>query len=67
MAYKQPSNDDIPLPPGWQMCRDVDGKIFFVDHHNQETSWIDPRDRYVRRTCHCVGIQTNLVAAGYCH
>ena len=40
-------NENIPLPPGWQMCQDFDGKVFFVDHNKQETSWIDPRDRYI--------------------
>lgn len=36
---------DEPLPSGWEMATDLDGKIFFVDHNTQQTTWIDPRDR----------------------
>ncbi|XP_013775093.1 protein kibra-like [Limulus polyphemus] len=38
-------NDDIPLPDGWDIGRDYDGKIYFIDHINHQTTWIDPRDR----------------------
>ena len=38
-------NEEIPLPAGWAMARDFDGKIYFIDHNSQQTSWIDPRDR----------------------
>ena len=38
-------NEEIPLPAGWTMARDFDGKIYFIDHNSQQTSWIDPRDR----------------------
>ena len=36
---------DIPLPDGWEVAHDFDGKVFYIDHTNKETSWIDPRDR----------------------
>ena len=36
---------DIPLPQGWEVAQDFDGKVFYIDHANKETSWIDPRDR----------------------
>ena len=42
------SKEDIPLPPGWQMFKDFDGKTFFVDHNTKQTTWIDPRDRLVK-------------------
>ncbi|XP_022242224.1 protein kibra-like [Limulus polyphemus] len=41
-------NDDIPLPDGWDIGRDVDGKIYFIDHINRKTTWIDPRDRCLK-------------------
>ena len=36
---------DIPLPPGWDFGRDYDNKLYFIDHNNQKTTWVDPRDR----------------------
>lgn len=39
------NNGKMPLPPGWEEARDVDGKKYFIDHNNKSTSWIDPRDR----------------------
>ncbi|XP_076359495.1 protein kibra-like isoform X2 [Tachypleus tridentatus] len=41
-------NNDIPLPDGWDIGRDVDGKIYFIDHINRKTTWIDPRDRCLK-------------------
>ena len=35
--------DEEPLPPGWQKARAPNGRIFFVDHNSQGTSWLDPR------------------------
>ena len=34
-----------PLPQGWEEARDFDGKVYYIDHVHQATSWIDPRDR----------------------
>ena len=34
-----------PLPEGWDVGRDVDGKPFFIDHNTKRTTWVDPRDR----------------------
>ena len=36
---------DCPLPEGWDVGIDFDGKPFFIDHKSKTTSWIDPRDR----------------------
>lgn len=41
---------ELPLPEGWEEARDFDGKVYYIDHINQATSWIDPRDRYVLST-----------------
>ena len=38
---------DCPLPEGWDIGMDYDGKPYFIDHKNKTTSWVDPRDRYV--------------------
>ena len=34
-----------PLPAGWEEAKSSDGKVYFIDHNNKRTSWIDPRDR----------------------
>ena len=38
---------ELPLPTGWEVCTDYDGKEFYVDHSRKQTTWIDPRDRFV--------------------
>ena len=35
------------LPDGWEVASDYDGRTFYVNHSNQQTTWIDPRDRYL--------------------
>ncbi|KXJ28856.1 E3 ubiquitin-protein ligase NEDD4-like [Exaiptasia diaphana] len=32
-----------PLPPGWAMQQAPNGRVFFIDHNTQTTSWHDPR------------------------
>lgn len=32
-----------PLPPGWDYSYSDKGRMFFIDHANKTTSWIDPR------------------------
>ncbi|KAK7143907.1 hypothetical protein R3I93_014920 [Phoxinus phoxinus] len=39
---------ELPLPEGWEEARDFDGKVYYIDHRNQATSWIDPRDRQTK-------------------
>lgn len=36
---------ELPLPDGWEIDFDEEGKLYYVDHVNKETSWVDPRDR----------------------
>lgn len=31
------------LPPGWTMQYAANGRLFFIDHSNKKTSWVDPR------------------------
>ena len=38
------SGCQLPLPEGWDIGRDYDGKIYFIDHRSQTTTWADPRE-----------------------
>ena len=40
---KSSKNGDLPL--GWEISTDFDGKVYFIDHINKKTTWIDPRDK----------------------
>ncbi|KAL1513119.1 hypothetical protein ABEB36_002580 [Hypothenemus hampei] len=31
------------LPQGWSVQRAPNGRLFFIDHHERTTSWVDPR------------------------
>ncbi|XP_043188299.1 protein kibra-like [Amphibalanus amphitrite] len=55
-------NGEMPLPDGWDMARDVDGKIYFIDHTTKKTTWVDPRDRYTKPQSFsdCVGNELPL-------
>ncbi|XP_053686363.1 protein kibra [Sabethes cyaneus] len=43
---KSSSNADLPL--GWEINTDYDGKVYFIDHINKKTTWIDPRDKLTK-------------------
>lgn len=34
---------DGDLPAGWSMQVAPNGRIFFIDHNDRKTSWVDPR------------------------
>jgi hypothetical protein len=35
------STDELgPLPPGWQMSRSDNDRLFFIDHINKRTTWV---------------------------
>lgn len=53
---------ELPLPEGWEEARDVDGKLYYIDHTNKTTSWIDPRDRYTKPLtfADCIGDELPL-------
>lgn len=55
-------NGEIPLPDGWDFARDYDGKVYFIDHNNKQTTWIDPRDRFTKPVdfADCVGDELPL-------
>ncbi|NXR49459.1 WWC2 protein, partial [Hippolais icterina] len=55
---RKAGNGQLPLPDGWEEARDYDGKVFFIDHNTKQTSWIDPRDRWLTKPlsfADCVG------------
>ncbi|XP_030564151.1 protein kibra [Drosophila novamexicana] len=41
-------HSEFPLPEGWDIARDFDGKTYYIDHINKKTTWLDPRDRYTK-------------------
>ncbi|NXB40714.1 WWC2 protein, partial [Eulacestoma nigropectus] len=55
---RKAGNGQLPLPDGWEEARDYDGKVFYIDHNTKQTSWIDPRDRWLTKPlsfADCVG------------
>jgi hypothetical protein len=40
-----PANGLVPLPPSWEMCLTEEGKVYFLNHTTQMTSWDDPRQQ----------------------
>ncbi|XP_071546530.1 E3 ubiquitin-protein ligase Nedd-4 isoform X2 [Panulirus ornatus] len=38
-----PSSTDETLPRGWTSQVAPNGRVFFIDHINKQTTWIDPR------------------------
>ena len=45
------------LPPGWSCQKAPNGRIFFIDHNNKTTTWIDPRSGKPSATTPSVGTQ----------
>jgi ankyrin repeat protein len=41
VATGQPA--EAPLPPGWEKGVDAQGRTFFINHNDQNTTWEDPR------------------------
>ena len=39
----RPKPTETALPPGWDFSYSDKGRMFFIDHVNKITSWIDPR------------------------
>lgn len=32
-----------PLPDGWEQAFTSEGEIYYINHKNKTTSWLDPR------------------------
>ncbi|CAF0866510.1 unnamed protein product [Didymodactylos carnosus] len=44
MTTRGAAVDDLgPMPPGWQISKSGTDRVFFIDHINKCTTWIDPR------------------------
>ena len=39
---------DGSLPPNWEELVDVTGQRYYVDHTQKTTSWVDPRDLFIK-------------------
>ena len=39
----RPKPNEPPLPPGWDFSYSDKGRMFFIDHINKTTTWVDPR------------------------
>ncbi|KAM6907625.1 transcriptional coactivator YAP1-like [Xenentodon cancila] len=37
------SQDTGPLPEGWEQAVTADGEVYYIDHINKTTTWVDPR------------------------
>lgn len=46
-----------PLPPGWEMRTNPEGRSYFVDHNTRTTTWVDPRRQQYINT---IGPGSNL-------
>ena len=47
VAWRGDDDDDSdglgPLPPNWEKGVTADGKVYYIDHAAEKTSWEDPR------------------------
>ena len=57
LLTQQPSD---PLPPGWEMSTDSQGRTFFIDHTTQTTTWTDPRLPKVAPASRPISIQVRF-------
>ncbi|XP_041675110.1 protein kibra [Drosophila eugracilis] len=46
--HHQQHHSDFPLPDGWDIAKDFDGKTYYIDHINKKTTWLDPRDCFTK-------------------
>lgn len=60
------AEDTEPLPLGWERAVDAQGRVYFVDHNTQKTTWEDPRVklRTVQNTAVSDTCQTRAVERG---
>ena len=45
VSHGPASSGSAPLPTGWDVGKDYDGKIYYIDHNTKKTTWVDPRER----------------------
>ncbi|XP_052862472.1 E3 ubiquitin-protein ligase Nedd-4-like isoform X2 [Anopheles cruzii] len=42
-SSSSPAGGSVMLPAGWSMQLAPNGRVFFIDHNERKTSWVDPR------------------------
>ncbi|XP_035783519.1 E3 ubiquitin-protein ligase Nedd-4-like isoform X1 [Anopheles albimanus] len=42
-SSSSPAGGAVMLPAGWSMQLAPNGRVFFIDHNERKTSWVDPR------------------------
>ncbi|XP_053682400.1 E3 ubiquitin-protein ligase Nedd-4-like isoform X2 [Sabethes cyaneus] len=42
-SSSSPAGAEAVLPTGWSMQLAPNGRVFFIDHNEKKTSWVDPR------------------------
>jgi hypothetical protein len=42
---KMSISSNAPLPPGWEQCQTVTGRLFYINHNNRTTHWSLPVDQ----------------------
>ncbi|XP_058444421.1 E3 ubiquitin-protein ligase Nedd-4-like isoform X2 [Malaya genurostris] len=42
-SSSSPAGTEAVLPSGWSMQLAPNGRVFFIDHNEKKTSWVDPR------------------------
>ena len=38
-----PCGDLGPMPQGWEVAKDLEGRTYFMNHQTRTTQWEDPR------------------------
>lgn len=41
------TDQQLPLPRGWEQCATPEGRVYYVDHNTHITTWNDPRRTYL--------------------
>ena len=36
-----------PLPPNWEMAKDVQGRTYYIDHVNKTTQWVIHEQKFL--------------------
>ncbi|XP_045481334.1 transcriptional coactivator YAP1-A-like isoform X1 [Harmonia axyridis] len=44
------TEDNTPLPPGWEQARTPEGQVYYLNHITRTTTWEDPRKSLAAQT-----------------
>jgi len=42
---EEPAENQRTLPPGWEMRRDFNGRVFYINHNTRRSQWERPREQ----------------------